>query len=90
MFRGAMVSLIYSRSLDVQAGVHDDSATLTSTSTDVAALTTSLQALCDIWARVIEMSIGIWLLEKQLGWVCVAPLVIVAGKIFCNSFSIIY
>jgi hypothetical protein len=76
-----MVSLIYSKSLKIQAGVHDESATLTLMSTDVMALTTSLQALCDIWARVIEMSIGIWLLGKQLGWVCLAPLVVVAGKV---------
>jgi hypothetical protein len=48
--------------------------------TDVTMLTTSLQALCHIWAQVIEMSVGVWWLERQLGWVCVAPLVIVAGK----------
>ena len=89
-FRGAMVSLIYSRSLKIQAGVCDDSATLTLMSTDVTALTTSLQALCDIWARVIEMSIGLWLLQRQLGWVCVAPIVVVAGELLCNSFAKLY
>lgn len=75
------MTLIYSRSLRIQAGLNDESAALTLMSIDVANLTASLQALCDIWATVIEISIGIWLLASQLGWVCVAPLVIVAGEL---------
>jgi ATP-binding cassette subfamily C (CFTR/MRP) protein 1 len=85
-----MVALIYSRSLNSQTGVFDDSATLTLMSTDVTVLTSSVQNFCDIWARVIEMSIGIWLLQMQLGWVCVAPLVVVAGKLPSNSFAKLY
>jgi ATP-binding cassette, subfamily C (CFTR/MRP), member 1 len=85
-----MVALIYSRSLKMQTGVHDDLATLTLMSTDVTALTSSLQNLCDIWARVIEMSIGVWLLGRQLGWVCVAPLLIVAAKLSTNPVGDLY
>jgi len=40
----------------------------------------SLTAVCEIWARIIEMAIGIWLLERQLGWVCVAPIVTVISE----------
>jgi hypothetical protein len=74
------VSLIYARSLKIPAGVYDESAATTLINTDVFVLITSLQALCDIWARVIEISVGIWLLERQVGWVCIAPLVLVFGK----------
>jgi len=78
-FRGAMVSLIYTRTLKLQAGIYDESAALTLMSTDIDRLTTSLSSLNEIWAMVIEMVIGIWLLGRQLGWVCVAPIIIVAG-----------
>jgi ATP-binding cassette subfamily C (CFTR/MRP) protein 1 len=64
------------------AGGLDESAALTLMSTDIDRLTVSLTNLCEIWARVIEMAIGIWLLERQIGWVCVAPIVITIGQCF--------
>jgi ATP-binding cassette subfamily C (CFTR/MRP) protein 1 len=80
-FRGGMVTLIFARTLKMQAGFYDESAALTLMSTDLDRLTSSLQALNEIWARVIEISIGLWLLERQLGWVCVAPIFFVVGKL---------
>ena len=77
--RGALCSLIYARCLKTQAGIYDESAAITLINTDITMLTTSLQSLCDLWARVIEIAVGIWLLERQVGWVCVAPLVFVIG-----------
>lgn len=79
-FRGGIVSLIYDRTLEVQAGIYDENKALTLMSTDVDRMVMSLQSLCEIWARVIEMVIGIWLLGRQLGWICVAPIVTVLGK----------
>jgi ATP-binding cassette subfamily C (CFTR/MRP) protein 1 len=79
-FRGAVVALIYERTLEVQAGVYDESKALTLMSTDIDRLIMSLTAVCEIWARIIEMAIGIWLLERQLGWVCVAPIVTVISE----------
>ena len=80
-----MVSLIYSKTLELPAGVYDESAAPTLMSTDIDRLATSLDSLNEIWARIIEMSIGIWLLERQLGWVCVAPIVIVLIMVFASS-----
>ncbi|KAJ9298207.1 hypothetical protein DTO271G3_3812 [Paecilomyces variotii] len=82
MFRGAVVSLIYSHTLCLQADVYDESASVTLMSTDVDIIAQSLQQLNEAWARLIEIGIGIWLLEKQLGAVCVAPIVVV---LVCTS-----
>ncbi|TVY83108.1 ABC transporter FUM19 [Lachnellula suecica] len=84
-FRGSMVSLIYAKTLQLQAGVYDEYTALTLMSTDLDRLTLSLQAVCEIWARLIEMAIGIWLLERQLGWICVAPVIIVAASVYFSS-----
>ncbi|TVY88460.1 ABC transporter [Lachnellula willkommii] len=84
-FRGSTVSLIYAKTLELQAEVYDESTALTLMSTDIDRLSTSLEAACEIWARAIELAIGLWLLERQLGWICVAPLLIVAGSIFFSS-----
>ncbi len=80
-----MVSLIYAKSLRLPAGLYDDSAALTLMSTDIDRLATSLDSLNEIWARVVEMSIGIWLLERQLGWVCVAPIFLVFVAVAASS-----
>ena len=34
----------------------------------------------EVWSGLIEVAIGIWLLERQLGWVCVMPIVVIIGS----------
>jgi putative lipoic acid-binding regulatory protein len=81
MFRGAVVSLIYSHTLSLQADAYDESASVTLMSTDVDIIAQSLQQVNEAWARLIEIGIGMWLLETQLGTVCIAPIIVVLGKI---------
>jgi ATP-binding cassette, subfamily C (CFTR/MRP), member 1 len=52
---------------------------LTLMSTDVDRVTMSLNLLNEMWARTIEIGLGIWLLWRQLGAVSIAPIVIVLG-----------
>jgi ATP-binding cassette, subfamily C (CFTR/MRP), member 1 len=80
MFRGAMVSIIYAKTLEMRTGGLEESAALTLMSTDIDRLIVSIESLCEIWAYIIEMGIGIWLLERQIGWVCVAPIILVIGR----------
>lgn len=80
-FRGAMVSIIYEKSLEIQADLYNESKAITLMSTDIDRLAQSLAALCQIWASVIEMAIGLWLLERQIGWVCVAPILVTLSKV---------
>lgn len=86
-FRGALVSLVYARSLELQSGVHDELAAITLMSSDVDRITMSLAGVNEIWARVIEMAIGMWLLERQLGLVCFAPILVVIGA--CSDLSVL-
>ena len=72
-----MVSLIYARTLKLQAGAYDESAALTLMSTDIDRITNTVENIFQVWARLVEVALGIWLLERQLGWVCVAPIVVV-------------
>ena len=80
-FRGAVASLIFSKTLKQHANVQDKDASLTHMSSDIDQLAFSLDALCQVWAQVIELVIGLYLLSKSLGWVCVAPIVIVVSKL---------
>jgi ATP-binding cassette subfamily C (CFTR/MRP) protein 1 len=85
MLRGALVGIIYNRTLISPDGLHDDSAAVTLMSTDIDRIAIAMQSVHEIWARLLEVGIGIWLLEKQLGAICVIPVIIVASK--SSTFS---
>jgi ATP-binding cassette subfamily C (CFTR/MRP) protein 1 len=92
MLRGALVGLIFNRSLALRDGVYDESAAVTLMSTDVDRIAASMQNMHEIWARVVEVAIGIWLLSIRLGAVSVIPVIVVVCKFnTCsepmNSFS---
>ncbi|KAI1207078.1 ABC transporter [Annulohypoxylon truncatum] len=77
MFRGATDALIYERVLHIQSRIHDETAAVTLMSTDVDLVVFSLESLNEVWARVIEVAVGVTLLALQLGWVCVVPIIVV-------------
>lgn len=79
MFRGAMVSQIYAKTLTLHAGVYDESAAVTLMSTDVDRMAVSLQQITEVWALLVQLAIAIWLLEDRVGWICVGPIIVVAG-----------
>ena len=81
-----MVSMIYAKTLELPIGLYDESAALTLMSTDIDRLAVSLDSLNEIWARIIEISIGIWLLERRMGWVCLAPIVVIALSVSASSW----
>ncbi|XHG07806.1 hypothetical protein AWENTII_010938 [Aspergillus wentii] len=76
LFRGAMIFLIHDRTLTLQDGLHTESAALTLMSTDIDGIIEHLENFNDAWARTIEVAIGTWLLERQLGATCVVPLIL--------------
>ena len=81
MFRGALVSLIYSKTMVISDGAYDNAAALTLMSTDVDRIASSLQSIHDIWANFVELGFALYLLERQVG---VATVVTVA-LVICLS-----
>lgn len=80
MFRGAAVALIYDHTMVLPDGTRDESAAVTLMSTDIDMIARSLEQASELWARVVEIAIGIWLLERQLAAVCVAPILVILGR----------
>lgn len=82
MVRGSLVSLLFSKTIALSAAsaVSQGSAALTLTSTDVERICSSFEVLHEIWANPIQVAIAIWLLERQLGVACIAPVIVVLGK----------
>jgi ATP-binding cassette subfamily C (CFTR/MRP) protein 1 len=82
MARGALVSMVFSKTLTVSAHVNagKGSNTLTLMSTDVGRISRGLDGLHEIWASPIEVGIAVWLLERQMGAACIVPSIIALGK----------
>ncbi|KAG4423435.1 hypothetical protein IFR04_003402 [Cadophora malorum] len=84
MLRGGMISLLYDRTLKLQDGLSTKSAVLTHMSTDLDNAIEFLEKINNIWACALEIAVGTWLLERQVGATCVVPLLValvcVAGQ----------
>lgn len=84
MLRGGLVGLIFNKTLLLRDGVYDESAAITHMSTDIDRIAASMQSMHETWARLIEVSIGVWLLSIQLGAVSVIPIIVV---IICAAMN---
>lgn len=80
MARGSLVSLVYSQTLQMPDS-YDESAALTLMSTDIDRVTVGLQNIHEVWARITEIAIGMWLLVDQLGAVAVLPIGLIVGML---------
>ncbi|OLN96257.1 Multidrug resistance-associated protein 1-like protein 3 [Colletotrichum chlorophyti] len=78
MIRGSLVSMILSKNLDLVASTGTDaSAPLTLVNADVKTIYRSFEAIHEVWANVIEISIAIWLLQRRLGLGSLGPAITV-------------
>lgn len=73
--RGGLVALIFTRSIDLDAYTAKASAAVTLMSTDIDGLAGGLQKIHDIWASFIELGLGIYLLQRQIGSACFLVLI---------------
>ena len=86
MLRGGLVGLIFSKTLVLRDGVYDESAAVTHMSTDIDRIAASMQNMHEVWARLIEVAIGVWLLSIQIGAVSVIPIIVVVRE-FSPSYD---
>jgi len=81
MLRGTLVSAIFSKSTEISITALDNSAAVTLMSTDVDRIVRGIRDAHQLWATVIQIGLATWLLEKQLGLACLAPVVVVGGDL---------
>nr|POE51560.1 multidrug resistance-associated protein 1 [Quercus suber] len=72
--RGSIISSIHRKALLLPADKLSDNAMLTLASADVNRIASSLKQLDELFATPIEIAVAMFLLEKQIGVSCVAPI----------------
>lgn len=49
--------------------------------TDVERITTGFRYIHDLWACLLDIAIGVFLLQRQVGVASVIPIIIIVGKL---------
>ncbi|CAH0043540.1 unnamed protein product [Clonostachys solani] len=76
MMRGALVSLVYDRTLSLNLGAVSDGAAITLMSTDIERIAAGFEWTDALWAGPIELAIATYILYTQIGYSCFAPLIL--------------
>lgn len=67
MYRGAIIGLIYKKTLDLAPSTIKDAAPTTLMSTDVEGIAMGIAQIHDVWASFIELPVALYLLYRQVG-----------------------
>ena len=57
----------------------EDISAITLMGTDVERVVFAFQSIHELWSSILDISIAIWLLERQLSVACIAPVVIISS-----------
>lgn len=82
MLRGSLVALIFDKTTTLPFEMLDQSAAITLMSTDIDGIASGASNWNDIWADVLQVGVGVYLLERQVGASCVFVVVLTVGLSF--------
>ena len=68
MIRGGLISLIFQKTLQLDRGAMTDAAPVTMMSTDIDGMTQGFQYIHDIWGFFIEIGVGLFVLQRYVGY----------------------
>lgn len=64
------MGLIFVKATSLDAATASDTASVTLMSTDVDGIASGLQKIHDMWASILELGLGIYLLQRYVGAAC--------------------
>lgn len=79
MARGGLISMLYRKAADLSIQDVDPASSMTLMSADIERIVQGWQSMHEIWANAVEISVAIFLLEKQLGVACAIPIAVSIG-----------
>ncbi|CAH0003934.1 unnamed protein product [Clonostachys byssicola] len=85
MYRGALSSLIFKKTLNLNSIEIKDNAPVTLMSTDIDVITAAGESFHDIWANFVDLPIGIYLLYRQVGNASLLVLIPTVVSIICSG-----
>ncbi|KAH6972083.1 ABC transporter [Ilyonectria sp. MPI-CAGE-AT-0026] len=86
MARGCLVALIYKKTTETKITDIGDAAALTLMSTDIERILQGFHGLHEFWANMIEVAVGCWLLQRELGTAFISPVVVI---VLCVAVTLV-
>lgn len=87
LIRGGLITNIFDKlsGIRTKAVTRSDSPIMTLIGTDVERICETWNFLIgELWASILQLGFGVWLLQRQLGAVCIAPIVLaVISTLIC-------
>lgn len=91
LIRGGLITNIFDKLNNIRTKAATDSGSpiLTLIGTDVERICETWNFLiAELWPAVLQLGVGVWLLERQLGAVCIAPVILaVVSTLLCARAS---
>ncbi|KAH7257946.1 P-loop containing nucleoside triphosphate hydrolase protein [Fusarium tricinctum] len=85
MARGCLAAYVYRSTTEGKMTDISDAAVLTVMSTDVERVLYGFHGLHDFWANIIEIGLGCFLLERELGLAFISPIVVILLCVLVTS-----
>ena len=89
MLRGTLITSVFRKATllpaNGPASAADNAKTVTLMSADCERITRGLVPLHDLWADITQVAIATWLIERQLGVACVAPIAVTLSELLVFS-----
>ncbi|KAH8712254.1 hypothetical protein GQ44DRAFT_689190 [Phaeosphaeriaceae sp. PMI808] len=74
MMRGGLVSMLYGKATEVPLTDVDTASSLTLMSADIERIVTGMETGHEVWSNTIEISLAMYLLQRELGVACAIPI----------------
>lgn len=83
------MSIVFQHMMDQPLGSTDESRAMSLMGSDIEMLAEYFYSVaCETWANVLQLALATWLLETEVGAVCIAPILVVIGS-FCLSIQLV-
>ncbi|KAF5671237.1 ABC transporter [Fusarium heterosporum] len=76
-FRGSLIGLIYQQTLQARAADLGQVTAISLVGADVERIAMAMSFVHEAWGCILDISVAIWLLERQLLIACVAPALVI-------------
>ncbi|CAG8022334.1 unnamed protein product [Penicillium salamii] len=87
MLRGGLMALVFQHMISLPLASTDESSAMALFGSDIEMLAEYFYSVvCETWANVLQLALATWLLQTQVGAVCIAP-ILVATIFIASSFA---
>lgn len=80
LVRGSLIDIIYRKSLTIELSAAQKAAPVGLVTAEVERIDFTVEKLHAVWAGIVELAVGIFLLQLEVGYACVAPVVVAVGQ----------